>query len=301
MVPSAFAARVADDLRALQGRICDALGAADGTVFGTDAWRREEGGGGLARVIQDGGVFEKAAVMFSAISGTTLPAFVLKEHPEADPGAGYFATGVSLICHPRNPYVPTVHFNVRYFETGPIYWYGGGMDLTPYYAAREDCIHFHRTVKACCDRHGPRYYAEFKPLCDRYFFLQHRGEPRGIGGIFFNYLRDGQEPGREFVLDLGVAVLAAYLPIVQRRRDTPHGPREREFQVYRRGRYVEFNLLHDQGTLFGLQSGGRIESILASLPPVVSWRYDWKPVPGSPEADLYEEFLSPRDWASLTE
>jgi coproporphyrinogen III oxidase len=299
MTDASIATRVADEFRALQGRLCDALGAADGTAFGSDPWLRPEGGGGTARVIEGGGVFEKAAVMFSAVTGQDLPPFVLREHPEVQPGTPYFATGVSLICHPRNPHVPTVHFNVRYFEAGPVHWFGGGMDLTPYYPVREDCIHFHRALKACCDRYAHHYYAEFKPWCDRYFYLKHRQEPRGIGGIFFNYLRDPRERTLQYVLDLGAALLLAYLPIVERRRAAPYGARERAFQSYRRGRYVEFNLLYDQGTLFGLQSGGRIESILASLPPQVAWRYDWHPEPGSAEERLYRDFLPPQDWAGL--
>jgi coproporphyrinogen III oxidase len=301
MTEASIASHAADEFRALQRRICDALSAEDGTAFRTDPWQRPEGGGGVSRVIEGGGVFEKAAVLFSAVTGQDLPAFVLKDHPDVPPGTPYFATGVSLICHPRNPHVPTVHFNVRYFEAGPVFWFGGGMDLTPYYPVREDCIGFHRAIKACCDRHDPRYYAEFKPWCDRYFFLKHRQEPRGIGGIFFNYLRDPRDPTLAFALDLGAAFLEAYLPIVKRRRETPYSERERDFQSYRRGRYVEFNLLHDQGTLFGLQSGGRIEAILASLPPQVAWRYDWHPQPGSPEERLYREFLPPRDWAALGE
>ncbi len=301
MTKNSIASQVADAFRALQLRICGALEAEDGTAFGSDPWQRPEGGGGLSRVLEGGGVFEKAAVLFSGVTGKELPPFVLKEHPDVRPGTPYFATGVSLICHPRSPHVPTVHFNVRYFEAGPVYWYGGGMDLTPYYPVREDCVHFHRAIKACCDRHALHYYGEFKPWCDRYFYLKHRQEPRGIGGIFFNYLRDSREPTLRFVLDLGEAFLQAYLPIVQRRRETPYGERERAFQAYRRGRYVEFNLLYDQGTLFGLQSGGRIESILASLPPQVAWRYDWHPEPGSPEDRLYRDFLPPQDWAALPE
>jgi coproporphyrinogen III oxidase len=297
MPNSSIANRVTEEFRALQVRICAALSAEDGKAFRTDPWERPEGGGGIARVIEGGGVFEKAAVMFSAITGKDLPAFVLRENPAVAPGTPYFASGVSLICHPRNPHVPTVHFNVRYFEAGPVYWFGGGMDLTPYYPVREDCIHFHRAIKDCCDRYSPKYYADFKPWCDRYFYLKHRQEPRGIGGIFFNYLRDPREATLQYMLDLGATFLAAYLPIVQRRRAALHGPRERDFQLYRRGRYVEFNLLHDQGTLFGLQSGGRIESILASLPPNVAWRYDWKPEPGSAEERLYRDFLPPQDWA----
>ena len=275
------------------------MAAADGHDFGRDVWTREEGGGGIARVIEEGRVFEKGGVLYSAINGRNIPPVVLEEHPEVRPDTPYFATGVSLILHPRNPHVPTVHFNVRYFEVGEVFWYGGGMDLTPYYPLREDCIHFHRTIKACCDRFDPDYYARFKPWCDRYFYLRHRAEPRGVGGIFFNYLRDDRARGLDFIQALGEAFLAAYLPIVERRRDRSFGERERAFQSYRRGRYVEFNLLYDQGTLFGLQSGGRTESILVSLPPVVNWRYDWHAEPGSAEEALLRDFLSPRDWAAL--
>jgi coproporphyrinogen III oxidase len=297
-VATAHGHRTAAALRALQERLCERLGALDGRPFGRDPWQREEGGGGLSRVIEEGRLFEKGGVLYSGINGRNLPPVVLQEHPEVQPGTPYFATGVSLILHPRNPYVPTVHFNVRYFEVGPVFWYGGGMDLTPYYPFREDCIHFHRTLKAACDRFDPGYYPRFKPWCDRYFYLQHRAEPRGIGGIFFNYLQDDREGGLDFILALGDAFLAAYGPIAGRRRDTPYGERERAFQALRRGRYVEFNLLYDQGTVFGLQSGGRTESILVSLPPQVQWRYDWRPAPGSPEEALVRDFLPPRDWAA---
>jgi coproporphyrinogen III oxidase len=294
------ASRTAVAFQDLQERLCRELSRADGREFGRDAWQRPEGGGGLSRVLENGNLFEKGGVLFSQIVGPEVPATVLQENPQLR-GQGYFATGVSLILHPRNPYVPTVHFNVRYFEAGGSFWFGGGMDLTPYYPLHEDCAHFHRTIKACCDAFDPAYYPRFKEACDRYFFLRHRGEARGIGGIFFNYLRDERERTFRFLLALGRTFLEAYLPIVARRRDTPYGERERAFQAYRRGRYVEFNLLYDQGTLFGLQSGGRVESILVSLPPRVEWRYDWKPEPGSPEERLTREFLPPRDWAALPE
>jgi len=276
--------------------LCETLSGLDGRSFGADPWRKPEGGGGISRVLEEGGVFEKGGVMFSAINGSGLPPVVLKEHPDLSPSTPFFATGVSLILHPRNPYVPTVHFNVRYFEVGPVYWYGGGMDLTPYYPFHEDCVHFHRTIKASCDRFDPGYYARFKPWCDEYFYLKHRQEARGIGGIFFNYLKDGQAPGLAYIQDLSATFLRAYAPLVERRRDTPYGEAQREFQAYRRGRYVEFNLIYDQGTLFGLQAGGRVESILASLPPRVRWVYDYSPEPGSPEAALTRDFLPPRDW-----
>jgi coproporphyrinogen III oxidase len=297
MAESAFFADTSARLRALQDTLCTGLSRADGREFGRDPWTREEGGGGLSRVLADGGVFEKAAVLYSSIRGTRLPDVVLREHPEVPPGTEFHAAGVSLICHPRNPHVPTVHFNVRTFECGAAFWTGGGMDLTPYYPVREDCIHFHRTVKACCDGFDPGYYPEFKAWCDRYFVVKHRSEARGIGGIFFNYLKGDRTSGRDFLLALGAAFLDAYLPIVARRRGTAFGERERAFQLYRRGRYVEFNLMYDQGTLFGLQSGGRIESILASLPPHAAWVYDWRAEPGSPEERLVRDFLPPQDWA----
>ncbi|MBI3993062.1 MAG: oxygen-dependent coproporphyrinogen oxidase [Candidatus Lambdaproteobacteria bacterium] len=293
-----FGRSLAVRLQTLQDELCDVLGGLDGGRFGDDRWTREQGGGGRSRVLEDGALIEKGGVLFSGINGSPLPDVVRREHPGLLADAVYFATGVSLIVHPRSPYVPTVHFNVRYFEVGDVYWFGGGMDLTPYYAFREDCIHFHRTVKSACDRVDLAYYPRFKPACDRYFYLRHRDEPRGIGGIFFNYLKDDRARSGEFVLALGRALLAAYVPIVERRRGVPYGERERAFQAYRRGRYVEFNLLYDQGTLFGLQSGGRTESILASLPPQVAWRYDWQPHPDSPEAALARDFLPPRDWAA---
>ena len=293
-----FGRTLAANLQTLQDQICDVLGGLDGGTFGDDRWTREQGGGGRSRVLEDGPLIEKSGVLFSGIKGRPLPDVVRRENPELPAEAVYFATGVSLIIHPRNPYVPTVHFNVRYFEVGDIFWFGGGMDLTPYYAFREDCIHFHRTLKAACDRVHPAYYARFKPACDRYFYLRHRDEPRGVGGIFFNYLKDDRARSGEFLLELGRAFLAAYVPIVERRRKMAFGERERAFQAYRRGRYVEFNLLYDQGTLFGLQSGGRTESILVSLPPQVAWRYDWQPAPDGPEAALTRDFLPPRDWAA---
>lgn len=296
---SEHGARTAEALQRMQRTFCERLGQAGGQEFASDPWDRSEGGGGISRVIEGGDVFEKGGVMFSAINGRQLPPVVVREHPGVSPDTPYFATGVSLILHPRNPHVPAVHFNVRYFEAGELYWYGGGMDLTPCYPFREDCIHFHRTLKDGCDRFDPEYYPRFKAWCDRYFHLPHRGEARGIGGIFFNYLQNDRERGCDFILALGEVFLNAYLPLLARRRDIPFGERERDFQQYRRGRYVEFNLIHDQGTLFGLQSGGRVESILVSLPPLVSWKYDWKADPGSPEAALTDDFLTPRDWASL--
>lgn len=292
-----FGLGIAQALQDMQDTICAAVSAADGQSFHEDLWQREQGGGGRSRVLEGGGLIEKGGVLYSGINGSPLPPVVLRENPDIDPQTPFFATGVSLIFHPRNPYVPTVHFNVRYFEVGDVYWFGGGMDLTPYYPFREDCIHFHRSIRETCDRFDPTYYARFKPACDEYFYLPHRQEHRGIGGIFFNYLKDDRERTRDYVLALGQTLLDAYLPIVERRRALAYGERERDFQCYRRGRYVEFNLIYDQGTLFGLQSGGRTESILVSLPPQVTWRYNWAPAQGSPEGALMADFLPPRNWA----
>lgn len=294
---SPFGLGVAQALQAMQDAICATVSAADGRPFHEDVWLREQGGGGRTRVLEGGGLIEKGGILYSGINGSPLPPVVLRENPDIDPRTPFFATGVSLILHPWNPYVPTVHFNVRYFEVGDVYWFGGGMDLTPYYPFREDCIHFHRTIRDTCSRFDPTYYPRFKTACDEYFYLSHRQEHRGIGGIFFNYLTGEREPTRDYILTLGQTLLDAYVPIVERRRNLPFGERERDFQCYRRGRYVEFNLIHDQGTLFGLQSGGRTESILVSLPPQVTWRYNWTPRPGSPEAALAADFLPPRDWA----
>ena len=287
-------------LLALQQRIVGALEALDGSPFHTDSWQRPEGGGGISRVIEEGHFCERGGVNFSHVTGTKLPPSASAHRPEIA-GAPWEAMGVSLVLHPRNPHVPTVHMNVRFFcTTGatPVWWFGGGMDLTPYYGYVEDAQHFHRTCKSALDRFGPEFYPRFKKWCDDYFFLRHRNEPRGIGGIFFD---DFSEPGfdKSFALlqSAGDAFLSGYLPIAERRKDTPYGEKERDFQAYRRGRYVEFNLVYDRGTLFGLQSGGRTESILMSLPPVVKWRYDWKPEAGSAEEKLYSEFLVARDWA----
>ena len=302
---------VSSYLLALQDSLCQALEQEDGEGrFREDRWSRPEGGGGRSRVLSEGAVFEKAGVGFSHVSGATLPPSATATRP-ALAGRPFHALGVSLVLHPRNPYVPTVHLNVRFFlaEPGPasagqppgapVWWFGGGWDLTPYYGFEEDAVHWHRTAQAACAPHGPDLHPRFKRWCDEYFFLKHRGEARGIGGIFFD---DFNELGfvRSFALlrSVGDAFLPAYLPIVQRRRATPFGQRERDFQLYRRGRYVEFNLVWDRGTLFGLQSGGRTESILMSLPPLVTWRYDWQPAPGTPEARLAEVFLPPRDWAA---
>jgi coproporphyrinogen III oxidase len=286
----------------LQARIAAGLEQLDGQPFRTDAWTRAEGGGGMSRLIEEGGLFERAGVLFSHVSGASLPPSASASRPELA-GRGFEAMGVSLVLHPRNPYVPTVHLNVRCFvaskpDADDVWWFGGGMDLTPYYPFAEDAAHFHRTCKAALAPFGPEVHPQFKAWCDRYFFLRHRNEARGVGGIFYDDLNEGGF-AHCFALtrSVGDHFLAAYAPIVERRRAHPYGERERDFQAYRRGRYVEFNLVYDRGTLFGLQSGGRTESILMSMPPLVRWRYDWHPQPGTPEARLYEEFLPPRDWA----
>jgi len=288
---------IPDYFQQLQTTIVEALQALDDHVtFLEDRWEHTEGGGGITRVLNDGNVFERAGVNFSRVEGRTLPPSILEQFPEA--GSHPFSgTGISLVIHPRNPYVPTVHMNYRYFQAGPVWWFGGGMDLTPYYPFEEDVREFHRTLKTICDRHDPDYYPRFKPWCDEYFFIEHRNEPRGVGGIFFDYLQGDFDAIAGFVRDCGDTFLDLYLPMVRRRKDTPFGDRERSFQLYRRGRYVEFNLVYDRGTRFGLQTKGRIESILMSLPPLVSWQYDYQPEPGSPEAELYEKYLLPRDWA----
>lgn len=288
-------------LRGLQDRICSALEAADGTAkFARDKWDRAEGGGGESRVLRDGSVFEQAGVNFSHVMGTRLPASATAQRPElAD--APWVAMGVSLVIHPRNPYVPTTHANVRFFSTTrgdhPIWWFGGGFDLTPYYPFEEDVLHWHRTAQQACTEYGDDVYTRHKEWCDRYFFLKHRNETRGVGGLFFDDLNEwGFERCFAYQRSVGDHFLKAYLPIVARRKDIPYGERERQFQLYRRGRYVEFNLVYDRGTSFGLQSGGRTESILMSLPPLVRWEYNWQPDAGSPEARLYSDFLRPRDW-----
>lgn len=289
-------------LRDLQDRICRALEQEDGVGrFIDDPWRRTEGGGGLTRVLVEGRVFEQAGVNFSEVHGARLPPAASAQRPDLA-GRGFRALGVSLVMHPRNPYVPTSHANVRFISaeaegSNPIWWFGGGFDLTPYYGFDEDARHWHRTAQAACAPFGAEVYPRFKRWCDEYFYLRHRAEPRGIGGLFFDDLNAwGFEQCFAFARSAGDHYLAAYLPIVKRRVDTPYGERERDFQLYRRGRYVEFNLVYDRGTLFGLQTGGRTESILMSLPPLVKWRYDWKPEPGSAEADLYENFLRSREW-----
>ncbi len=293
-------------LLGLQDAICSALEAEDGAGrFRTDAWTRPEGGGGRTRILADGGVFEKAGVAFSHVQGTKLPPSATAHRPELA-GRAWEALGVSLVLHPRNPYVPTSHMNVRFFSAGhadggpPAWWFGGGFDLTPYYGFEADAVHWHQVARDAVAPFGAGLYSRFKHSCDAYFFLKHRQEPRGIGGLFFDDFNElGPEQSFALLRAVGDAFLPAYRPIVARRKATPHGERERQFQLYRRGRYVEFNLVWDRGTHFGLQSGGRTESILMSLPPLVRWDYDWKPAPGSAEAKLYEVFLQPRDWAGL--
>ena len=290
-------------LRSLQDHICAELEAEDGAAkFREDAWLREGGGGGVSRVLTEGAAIEKGGVNFSHVHGTELPAAASAARPELA-GCAFEAMGVSLVIHPRNPHAPTSHANVRFFVAErpgqePIWWFGGGFDLTPIYGYAEDCVHWHRTARAACAPSGPEVYPRFKDWCDQYFFIKHRNEPRGAGGLFFD---DLNEPGfdNSFALArrIGDAYIRAYRPILARRKDLPHGERERQFQLYRRGRYVEFNLVYDRGTLFGLQTGGRTESILMSLPPLVRWDYDWQPEPGTPEAELYELYLQPRDWA----
>lgn len=311
-------------MRGLQDQICQGLEQLDGQAcFQEDCWQRPERGGGRTRVIQNGRVFEQGGVNYSEVWGSTLPPAILNQRPEAV-GHDFFATGTSMVLHPRNPYVPTVHLNYRYFEAGPVWWFGGGADLTPYYPFSEDAIHFHQTLKQACDPHHPEFYPTFKRWCDEYFYLKHRKEARGIGGIFFDY-QDGrgqlyQGPDLEgaaaqysdhvgtidcgwealfaFIRSCGESFLPAYLPIVERRQGMEYGDRQRQFQAYRRGRYVEFNLVYDRGTLFGLQTDGRAESILMSLPPQVRWEYGYTPEPNTPEAQLYEVFLKPQDWVN---
>jgi coproporphyrinogen III oxidase len=304
-------AAVAAYLQDLQRNIVAALEACDGQPFRTDAWQRPAGGGGISRLIEEGNFFERGGVNFSRVTGTSLPASATAHRPELA-GRRWEAMGVSLVLHPRNPYCPTSHMNVRFFVAekegaDPVWWFGGGMDLTPYYGFAEDAVHFHKACKDALAPFGADVHARYKKWCDEYFFLKHRNEPRGIGGIFFDDL-NGSSLGKDattpaafahcFALtrSVGDRFADAYLPICERRRDIAYGERERDFQAYRRGRYVEFNLVWDRGTLFGLQSGGRTESILMSLPPVVKWRYDWHPAPGSAEDTLYTDFLPPRNW-----
>jgi coproporphyrinogen III oxidase len=323
--PSDSRQQVSHFLRGLQDQICQRLEQLDGqATFQEDSWEREEGGGGRSRVMKAGRIFEQGGVGFSEVWGKDLPPSILVQRPEAA-GHSFYATGTSMVLHPRNPYIPTVHLNYRYFEAGPVWWFGGGIDLTPYYPFAEDATHFHQTLKQACEIHHPEYYPTFKLWCDEYFYLKHRQESRGIGGIFFDYqdgrgklYRGPQPEGHSglysdrvgtvstrswkdlfaFVQDCGQAFLPAYVPIVERRQSTEYGDHQRQFQLYRRGRYVEFNLIYDRGTIFGLQTNGRTESILMSLPPLVRWEYSYEPEAGSPEAELYNTFLKPQDWVN---
>jgi len=289
-------------LEDLQNSICRSLSNEDGSgSFLDDLWQRPEGGGGRTRLMSGGAVFEQAGVNFSHVLGSALPASATAHRQELI-GRSFEAMGISIVIHPHNPYVPTSHANVRFFiarESGkaPIWWFGGGFDLTPYYGYVEDARHWHQTAQNACAPFGDDIYPKYKEWCDRYFFIKHRNEPRGIGGLFFDDLNEGGfEHCFAFMRNVGDHYLQAYLPIVKRRKNQAYGERERDFQLYRRGRYVEFNLIYDRGTLFGLQSGGRTESILMSLPPLVKWRYNWQPQTGSQEAELYEVFLKPRNW-----
>ena len=293
---------VKDYLLDLQDRICEELAAEDGGgAFREDAWDREQGGGGRSRVMENGTVIEKGGVNFSHVFGSQLPPSATAARPELA-GRSFQAMGVSLVIHPKNPYVPTSHANVRFFVAekegeAPVWWFGGGFDLTPYYGFEEDVTQWHRTAKAACDPFGDDIYPEFKRWCDDYFHLKHRDEPRGVGGLFFDDLnRFDFDTSFALMRSVGDAYVKAYRPIMARRKDLAYGERERNFQLYRRGRYVEFSLVFDRGTIFGLQSGGRTESILMSLPPLVRWDYDWHPEPGSAEAELYEKFLIQREW-----
>ncbi len=327
--PSDSRDRVSHWFKTLQDKICQGLEQVDGDgTFQEDSWERSEGGGGRSRVMKEGKVFEQGGVNFSEVWGKDLPPSILVQRPEAA-GHSFYATGTSIVLHPRNPFVPTVHLNYRYFEAGPVWWFGGGIDLTPYYPFAEDAAHFHNTLKQACDAHHPEYYPAFKLWCDEYFYLKHRQETRGVGGIFFDY-QDSQGvlypisyPGSQidtqaanhskevgaikgrnwenlfsFVQGCGNAFLPAYVPIVERRNGLDYNEHQRNFQLYRRGRYVEFNLVYDRGTIFGLQTNGRTESILMSLPPLVRWEYGFQPQPGSPEAELYDTFLKPQDWVN---
>jgi len=289
-------------LRSLQDELCASLQALDGGAeFRSDRWDRPEGGGGDSRVIEDGALFEKGGINFSAVHGAALPPSATARRPELA-GRSFRATGVSMVLHPRNPYVPTTHGNWRFFVAEkpgeePVWWFGGGFDLTPYYPFLEDVQHWHRESRAACQPFGADVYPRYKQWADEYFYLKHRDEPRGVGGLFYDDLNEwGFARCFDFSRAVAARFLPAYTPIAERRRNTPWGERERDFQLYRRGRYVEFNLVYDRGTVFGLQSGGRIESILMSLPPLVRWVYDWHPQPGSPEAALYDDFLKERDW-----
>lgn len=293
---------VKDYLLGLQDRICEELAEEDGSAtFREESWDREQGGGGRSRVLENGAVIEKGGVNFSHVFGSQLPPSATAARPELA-GRSFQAMGVSLVIHPKNPYVPTSHANVRFFVAekdgeAPVWWFGGGFDLTPFYGFEEDVVHWHQTAKTACDPFGEGLYAEFKRWCDDYFYIKHRDEPRGVGGLFFDDLnRFDFETSFALMRSVGDAYIPAYRTIVARRKDHEYGDRERQFQLYRRGRYVEFNLVYDRGTLFGLQSGGRTESILMSLPPLVRWDYDWHPQPDSAESELYRKFLIHREW-----
>ena len=293
---------VIEYLKSLQNQICSELEAVDRAArFAKDAWERPGGGGGESRVLAQGAVFEQAGVGYSHVFGDEMPPSATKHRPELA-GQRFQAVGVSLVLHPHNPYVPTTHANFRFFSAGeqnPVWWFGGGYDLTPYYPFHDDVLHWHKTAKAACDPFGEELYPRYKDWCDRYFYLQHRDETRGVGGLFFDDVNEmGFERSFAFLRSCGDSFLSAYLPIVDLRATHPFGNRQRQFQLYRRGRYVEFNLIYDRGTLFGLQSGGRTESILMSLPPAVRWEYNWQPEAGSPEALLYRDYLKPCDWLS---
>lgn len=287
----------------LQAQICQQLEQEEPLKFKESLWTRAEGGGGITRVVEGGTVIEKGGVNFSHVYGMALPSSATAHRPELV-GRNFQALGLSVVIHPRNPYAPTSHMNVRFFlaeqaQQQPIWWFGGGFDLTPYYGFDEDCRHWHQIAKAACDPFGAGVYSQYKNWCDQYFFIKHRNEPRGIGGLFFDDLNAwGFDQCFAFMQSLGSSYLSAYQPILAKRKHTIYGDRERNFQLYRRGRYVEFNLVYDRGTLFGLQTGGRVESILMSLPSVVHWSYDWQPEPGSAEEKLYTEFLIPKDWLS---
>lgn len=298
-------ASVRDYMRSLQSTIVQGLVDCGERAFRRDEWRRAEGGGGVSLSLEEGEIFERAGVLFSDVSGSALPASATAHRPQLA-GRGWQAIGVSLVLHPRNPYAPTVHLNVRHFcamqqgaHDAPVWWFGGGMDLTPVYGFVEDARHFHAACRDALAPHGDDLYPRFKRACDAYFFLKHRNEARGIGGIFYDDFNEGGF-AHAFAMtkSVGDRFLGAYLPILERRRTMPYGERERDFQAYRRGRYVEFNLVWDRGTLFGLQSNGRTEAILLSMPPLARWRYDWTPAPGTPEAALYTDFLPARDWLS---
>ncbi len=303
-LPQDYLQRTKDYLLQLQDSICLTLSNCDGKkTFIKDEWTREQGGGGISRVLENGAIFEKAGVSFSHVYGDTLPPSASATRPQLA-GRSFQALGVSLVIHPKNPYVPTSHANVRFFVATkdgepPIWWFGGGFDLTPYYGYMEDCIHWHQVAKSACDPFGSEIYSHFKRWCDEYFYLKHRQEARGIGGLFFDdYCEHSFDHSFSLMKSIGNAYVKAYVPIVEKRKALPFGERERAFQLYRRGRYVEFNLVYDRGTLFGLQSGGRTESILMSLPPEVRWTYNWHPEPGTEEYTLYRDYLPPRDWLS---